>query len=79
VFPTTTAIALADHGDRAGTASSLLGLLQYFFGALVAPLVGIAGEGTAIPLGVVAASASAAAMVLFLTVVRRRLARRGLQ
>jgi hypothetical protein len=40
--------------------------------------VGIAGEDTAIPLGVVAASASTAAMVLFLVVVRRRLAHRGL-
>jgi MFS transporter, DHA1 family, multidrug resistance protein len=78
VFPTTTAIALSDHGNRAGTASSLLGLLQYVFGAAVAPLVGIAGEDTAIPLGVVAASASTAAMVLFLVVVRRRLAHRGL-
>ncbi len=79
VFPTTTAIALSDHGGRAGTASSLLGLLQYVFGALVAPLVGIAGEDTAVPLGVVAASASSAAMVMFLVVVRRRLARHGLQ
>jgi MFS transporter, DHA1 family, multidrug resistance protein len=78
VFPTTTAIALADQGGRAGTASSLLGLLQYVFGALVAPLVGIAGEGTAVPLGVVAASASGAAMVVFLVVVRRRLGAHGL-
>lgn len=79
VFPTTTAVALAGHGNRAGTASSLLGLLQYVFGAAVAPLVGIAGEDTAVPLGVVAASASAAAMILFLVVVRRRLARLGLR
>jgi DHA1 family bicyclomycin/chloramphenicol resistance-like MFS transporter len=78
VFPTTTAIALSGHGNRAGTASSLLGLLQYVFGAAVAPLVGIAGEDTAIPLGVVAASASTAAMVVFLGAVRRRLAHRGL-
>jgi DHA1 family bicyclomycin/chloramphenicol resistance-like MFS transporter len=78
VFPTTTAIALSPHGNRAGTASSLLGLLQYVFGAAVAPLVGIAGD-TAVPLGVVAAGASAAAMILFLSVVRRRLARHGLR
>lgn len=73
VFPTTTAIALSGHGQRAGTASSMLGLLQYVFGALVAPLVGIAGEGTALPLGLVAAAASAAAMVTYLSAVRRRL------
>ena len=72
VFPNAMAIALADHGEQAGTASSLLGLLQYVVGALVAPLVGIAGEDTAVPLGVVAFVASAGAVLVFLLVVRRR-------
>ena len=65
VFPTSTALALADHPDRAGAASSLLGLGQYVMGAIVAPLVGLAGEDTAVPLGVVAVSCSAAAAVIF--------------
>ena len=65
IFPTSTALALADHPDRAGAASSLLGLGQYVMGALVAPLVGLAGEGTAVPLGVVAASCSVAASLTF--------------
>ena len=72
VFPNAMAIALADHGAQAGTASSLLGLLQYVVGALVAPMVGIAGEGTAVPLGVIAFVASASAVTVFLLVVRRR-------
>ncbi len=72
VFPNAMAIALADHGEQAGTASSLLGLLQYVVGALVAPLVGIAGEDTALPLGVVAFVASGGAVLVFLLVVRRR-------
>ncbi len=65
VFPTSTALALADHPDRAGSASSLLGLGQYLLGAVVAPLVGLAGEDTAVPLGVVAVSCSVAASVIF--------------
>jgi DHA1 family bicyclomycin/chloramphenicol resistance-like MFS transporter len=69
VYPTATALAMSDYPDQAGTASSLLGLLQFVFGAVVAPLVGIAGEGTAVPLGVVALTASAAAMVVFLLLV----------
>lgn len=69
VFPTATALAMADHPDRAGAASSLLGLGQYVFGAVVAPLVGIAGEGTAVPLGLVAVTASSCATVAFLTLV----------
>ena len=65
VFPTSTALALADHPERAGAASSLLGLGQYLMGAIVAPLVGLGGEDTAVPLGIVAVSCSAAASVIF--------------
>ncbi len=65
VLPTSTALALADYPDQAGAASSLLGLGQYVAGALVAPLVGIAGEDTAVPLGVVAAGCSVTASLVF--------------
>ena len=65
VFPTSTALALADYPDRAGAASSLLGLGQYILGAIVAPLVGLAGEDSAVPLGIVAVSCSAVASVIF--------------
>ena len=70
VFPTATALAMADYPQQAGTASSLLGLGQFVFGALVAPLVGIAGEETAVPLGVVALTVSTLASLAFLTLVR---------
>jgi len=63
VFPTSTALALADYPDQAGTASSLLGLGQYLAGAVAAPLVGIAGSRSAVPLGLVALAASLGASV----------------
>jgi len=47
------ALALVDHPDMAGTAASLLGVGQYAFGALMAPLVGLGGEGTAVPMAIV--------------------------
>jgi DHA1 family bicyclomycin/chloramphenicol resistance-like MFS transporter len=53
VAPTTTTLALARHGAVAGSASALLGVLQYVLGAGAAPLVGIAGADTAIPMAVV--------------------------
>ena len=43
VLPNTTALALADHAAVAGTASALLGVIQFMVGALAAPLVGVAG------------------------------------
>jgi DHA1 family bicyclomycin/chloramphenicol resistance-like MFS transporter len=70
VFPTATALAMSDYPEQAGTASSLLGLGQFVFGAVVAPLVGIAGEETAVPLGVVAVVVSTLASLAFLTLVR---------
>jgi MFS transporter, DHA1 family, multidrug resistance protein len=52
VQPNSTTLAMAEHPRVAGTASALLGLLQSSAGALVAPLVGIAGTDTAVPLAI---------------------------
>lgn len=41
--PTGTALALAGQGEAAGSASALLGLLQFAFGAVVPPLVSLGG------------------------------------
>jgi MFS transporter, DHA1 family, multidrug resistance protein len=65
IFPTASALALAEHPERAGSASSLLGLAQFISGAAAAPLVGIAGETSAVPLGVVALTATVAACAVF--------------
>jgi DHA1 family bicyclomycin/chloramphenicol resistance-like MFS transporter len=51
--PPATTLALADWPQMAGTASSLLGMVRFGFGAISAPLVGIAGAGTVLPLGAV--------------------------
>ena len=76
IFPTANALAMADYPDLAGTASSLQGLSQFVFGAVAAPLVGIAGEQTAVPLGIVTTTVSLCAIVSFaglvLPVVRNR-------
>lgn len=55
IVPNVTALALADQSSRAGSASALLGLGQFGFAAGIAPLVGIAGGGTAVPMGVIIA------------------------
>ena len=62
VFPNTTALALADHPEVAGTAAALLGVLQFVVGAAAAPLAGIAGTGTAVPMGTVMAALSLASV-----------------
>lgn len=78
MLPTATTLALADYPHQAGRASSLLGLGQYLAGALVAPLVGVAGEDSAVPLGVVVVGTSLLAMVVFRRLVIRTLHDRGI-
>ena len=69
IFPTANALAMADYPDLAGTASSLQGLSQFVFGAVAAPLVGIAGDQTALPLGIVTTTVSVCAMASFVSLV----------
>jgi DHA1 family bicyclomycin/chloramphenicol resistance-like MFS transporter len=69
IFPTANALSMADYPDLAGTASSLQGLSQFVFGAMAAPLVGIAAEHTALPLGIVTTAVSACAMTSFVSLV----------
>ena len=50
------ALALTDHPEVAGTAAALLGVSQYAFGAFTAPLVGLGGSDTALPMALVIAA-----------------------
>ena len=70
--PPTTTIALADHSRMAGTASSLLGMARFAFGGAIAPLVGIAGAATMLPLGIVAVTAIALAAASVTLLAPRR-------
>jgi DHA1 family bicyclomycin/chloramphenicol resistance-like MFS transporter len=63
VAPNSTALALEGFPHVAGTASALLGAIQFAIGASVAPLVGVAGTGTAVPVAVLIALFTAAAAV----------------
>jgi MFS transporter, DHA1 family, multidrug resistance protein len=59
VMPNATALALAGHPDVAGSASGLLGVMQFIVGAATAPLVGVAGTRTALPMALVIAALGA--------------------
>ena len=55
--PPSTTLALVGYPQIAGTASSLLGMVRFGFGAVAAPLVGVAGAAAILPLGVVTVTA----------------------
>lgn len=68
VMPNTTALAMAPHGALAGSASALLGTLQFVLGATAGTLVGALGNGTAVPLAVVIAGCGVGAWAVYQTV-----------
>ncbi|GAA0382096.1 multidrug effflux MFS transporter [Bacillus horti] len=65
-------LAMETQGHRAGSAAALLGLLPFVLGAMAAPLVGIAGEGTAVPMGTVIFIANALAFLSFYFLVKKK-------
>ncbi|KYG33247.1 Bcr/CflA family multidrug efflux MFS transporter [Priestia endophytica] len=69
---TSFALAIESQGHIAGSASALLGLLPFVLGSLSAPLVGIAGSYTGVPMGVTIFGASLLAFLSYFVLVRKR-------
>ncbi|WP_267245302.1 Bcr/CflA family multidrug efflux MFS transporter [Streptomyces sp. PR69] len=69
-MPNTNASALMRTPHAAGSASALLGTTSFLIGALASPLVGIAGEQTAVPMAVVQLGCAVAAVGCFLLLCR---------
>ncbi|MFE9570914.1 multidrug effflux MFS transporter [Streptomyces sp. NPDC006692] len=69
-MPNTNAQALMRTPNAAGSASALLGTSSFLIGAIASPLVGIAGEATAVPMAVVQLASAVAALLCFLLLCR---------
>jgi DHA1 family bicyclomycin/chloramphenicol resistance-like MFS transporter len=71
VSPNAVALALDDFPHAAGSASALLGLLQFSVGAVAAPLVGVAGPHDDLPMGIAVAFFGASALTVRMALMRR--------
>ncbi|MBX9393002.1 multidrug effflux MFS transporter [Streptomyces sp. TRM72054] len=69
-LPNTQALALMRVRHAAGSASALLGTSSFLIGAIASPLVGIAGEHTAVPMAVVQLAAALVATACFVGMCR---------
>lgn len=74
--PNGSTLALSAHGDRAGTASAVLGTAQFTVGPIVAPLASLTGA-TALAMGSTIAAGALVALALGWAVVFPALRRRG--
>jgi DHA1 family bicyclomycin/chloramphenicol resistance-like MFS transporter len=71
IMPNSAALALSGRPPNvAGSASALFGLTQYVVGAAAAPLVGLAGSQSAVPMAIVIGISSAAAPLAFAVLTR---------
>jgi DHA1 family bicyclomycin/chloramphenicol resistance-like MFS transporter len=66
VIPTTSVMALEEQGHVAGTASALLGTLQFATGAVIMSLIAPSESGTPIPMLITIAAVSVLTLVLAL-------------
>ncbi|MCH0567064.1 MULTISPECIES: multidrug effflux MFS transporter [unclassified Streptomyces] len=69
-LPNTQSLALLRTRHSAGSASALLGTSSFLIGAIASPLVGIAGEHTAVPMAVVQLAAGLVALACFMAMCR---------
>lgn len=69
-MPNTNALALMRTRHSAGSASALLGTSSFLVGAIATPLVGVAGEHTAVPMAVVQLACSLVAVACFMALCR---------
>ncbi|MDQ0712976.1 DHA1 family bicyclomycin/chloramphenicol resistance-like MFS transporter [Streptomyces luteogriseus] len=69
-LPNTQALALMRTKHAAGSASALLGTTSFLIGAIASPLVGVAGEDTALPMAVVQLAAALVALACFMGMCR---------
>lgn len=71
--PNASAMALARHGERAGTAAALIGAMQAGVAGLISPLVGaLGGDAVAMAIAVLVSVASAFAVLAIATPAYRR-------
>lgn len=72
-FANATTLAIGEVRYAAGTGSAVLGFVQYGLGAVVSPLVGLAGEHSAVPMGAVMFGCAALAATALLVLTRGHL------
>lgn len=65
-------LAMQKQGKNAGSASALLGVVSFAFGGITSTLVGIVGEESTVPMGLVIIMSSMSAVIAYITFVLRK-------
>ena len=71
INPNVTALGMAPFGDRAGTASALIGSLSFFVAGIVSAVVGAFHTDSALPMALTIFTVQLLAMFCFFVIARR--------
>lgn len=63
-------MAMSKYGKMAGSASAVLGFASMFSAGIVSPIVGLGGEYTGVPMGIVMGVCAVLALVCFYTMIK---------
>ena len=66
---TSFSLSMRNHGREAGAASALLGSLPMLAGGLMAPVVGIAGNQTALPMATIILCGEILTLIIFWKII----------
>jgi DHA1 family bicyclomycin/chloramphenicol resistance-like MFS transporter len=69
LFPNVNAMAMAPHGTKAGSASALIGVVQFTLAAASASLIGAVNSGAAVPVATLIGVCGVSAAVLYRSMV----------
>jgi len=69
LFPNITAMAMAPHGKKAGSASAMIGVIQFTLAATSASVIGAVRGGTAMPVATLIAICAVSAAILYRSMV----------
>jgi DHA1 family bicyclomycin/chloramphenicol resistance-like MFS transporter len=69
LFPNITAMAMAPHGAIAGSASALIGVIQFTLAATSASLIGAANSGAAVPVATLIGICAVTAAIIYRSMV----------
>ncbi|WP_307067395.1 multidrug effflux MFS transporter [Alkalibacillus filiformis] len=70
--PTSLSLAMEKQENNAGSAAAFLGLFQFIFGGVAAPLVGFLGTTTVLPLASIILVCQMSALLSYIFLVRRK-------
>ncbi|MDV2581493.1 multidrug effflux MFS transporter [Alkalibacillus haloalkaliphilus] len=70
--PTSLSLAMEKQENNAGSAAAFLGLFQFIFGGVAAPLVGFLGTTTVLPLALIILVCQLSALLSYIILVRRK-------